>query len=148
MMDLGTIRSINRTVAWHAARAKKLPLVFEDGDERAKVNSKLPFFGDYVPKGWKRVNIAKEIGDLDRGLYTGDAQGFGAYFVDLTGEGRAYEPALTQAEFAKVLKPGYGYATIESGQMQEKVGVFKRKQTRARRGLTDGQIAMLHDSKY
>jgi hypothetical protein len=49
------------------------------------------------------------------------------YFVDKTGWGASYEPALTIEKFIKKLIPGRAYAIIEEGEMQCYVGEFVRE---------------------
>ncbi len=76
----------------------------------AKENGKLgsspiPDIGDNHPDGWE---LEEEL------------------FVDSSGFGDEGEPALTIDQFTKKIKAGYGYATIEQGQFQVHVGVFKK----------------------
>ena len=110
MMDLATIRAMSREEAAKAARAKRVPLVLEASDiEHWKANPdkpgfRLPSLGDYRPKGFKLV---REL------------------FCDTSGFGRSDEPALTVERLAETVKPGYGYAVIESGQFQCYVGEFE-----------------------
>src|SRR4029079_7612441 len=95
-----------------ARRSGQEPMVFTEAElEKAKGGdySKLrhiPNLGTYVPKGWKRVSLKAEDGD--RGVYMGDNNGYGAYFVD-KGFGSRDEPALQLDELAERLKPGLGY---------------------------------------
>jgi hypothetical protein len=82
--------------------------------------------GDHCPSGYRRVSLEK-LGHADlHGVYMGDNQGFGAYFVDASGFGSPGEPALTLEQFRDVLIPGYYYAVVEAGEFQVKVGVFER----------------------
>lgn len=133
MMDLRTLRRLNLEATGKAAREKKQPLMCNHGDNGSTAFQDLiPYIGDgYSPKGWTRVDIAKEFGIADpeneRGLYDN------TYFVDTTGFGRSYELALTEHEFRKLLKVGYGYAVIERGPMQEHIAVFKRKERKAKK---------------
>ena len=85
---------------------------------------KIPYVGTYLPVGWKRVCLKGEAGT--RGVYMGDNQGYGAYFVDCTGLGKPSEPALTIDEFINRVKPEYGYAIVEIERYQAKIGVFKQ----------------------
>lgn len=79
--------------------------------------------GHYLPKGWYRVRL--DYHDPDpHGIYMGDSEGFGAYFVDSSGFGGSSGPALSIEEFVKRVKPGFGYAVVEAGKCQIKVGVF------------------------
>lgn len=110
-MSLESIRSASRQAAMKAARDKQKPFVVTSEDiadlqagDLSKV--KLPFLGDYVPRGFKLV---REL------------------FVDSSGFGATNEPALTQGQFYQELKPGFGYAVIEAGQFQVYVGEFEVK---------------------
>ncbi len=145
MMSTSQINELSRKAAYRAARAKRQPFIFEAGDPRDEVLANLPFIGSYTPKGWKRVDIAKEIGDEHE--QRGDAFNNNIYFVDATGDGSNYEIAITQKTFAKALRPGYGYAILEVSPCQVCVGVFKRKE-RTHKGLTPEQIAMIQRSTY
>ena len=131
MMDLATIQAISRQAAVKARRAKKQPIQFwlQDIDamkEGEAPSRAIPFLGDYKPKGWESVRLTEEFDANRHGIYSGDAGGFGAYFVDSSGFGRAGESALTVEEFATRIKPNYGYAIVESGQFQVRVGVFQK----------------------
>jgi len=66
----------------------------------------IPNFGDYRPKGWK-------LGEV--------------YFVDSSGMGQEGESALTINQFLKEVKAGKGYAIIEAGQFQVRIGEFKKE---------------------
>ena len=108
MMSLATIRDISAKAARKAARAHKVPLTVEQDDlnnthflwEHLRA---MPFIGDYVPKGYKRVQV---------------------FFVDATGFGEPGEPALTQGEFLRKVRAGHAYAIIEAGQFQVYVGEY------------------------
>ena len=65
---------------------------------------KVPFLGNYVPKGYKRTGVV--------------------HFVDTSGFGSSGEPALTAEEFLSVLVPGKAYAMTEAGQFQAYVAEF------------------------
>lgn len=107
MMGLSTIRHFQREAAKTAARAKKQPYVAWPGDTIENVTSHggIPNFGDYRPKGWKLIDT---------------------HFVDKSGFGADYEPALTIERFIANLVPGHGYAMIEEGQFQCYVGEFEK----------------------
>lgn len=107
MMSLETIREMSRTAAATAAQVRKTPLMVEaeDIDNLAGHLRYMPFLGDYVPEGWTQVND---------------------FFVDSSGFGESHESALTQEQFYALVKPGYGYGIIESGQFQVYVGQFKK----------------------
>lgn len=129
MMDLATIDYLTKQAARRAAKVRKQPQMFDARDlERAAKGdfsgiAGIPNLGSYLPKGWKRVSLKDEEGT--HGVYMGDNSGFGAYFVDKSGWGSPGEPAMTVKELARRMKPGLGYAMVEEGQFQVKVGVFK-----------------------
>lgn len=76
-----------------------------------------PFLGEYVPDGWR---IAE---DINGGQVT--------LFVDKTGDGAAWEPALTvdqlKARLAKFAKSEdtWGIGIVEEGEMQIVLGLYK-----------------------
>lgn len=125
MMGLETIKRMSREAAQRAASEGLKPLIIEaedlDGDVIEMIRG-IPDLGTHLPDGWKRVKLERE-----HGVYMGDNQGFGAFFVDASGFGRPGEPALTLREFIERLKPGLAYAIVEAGQFQVKIGVFEKK---------------------
>lgn len=125
MMDLATIVANNRSAANRARKAGKYPVTFEESDkaDRRAFTRRLPYIGDWLPRGWARVTVE---GD-PRGWNSGDADGAGAWFVDASGWGAEGEPALTQTAFLDLLEVGRSYAVVEAGQFQVKVGVFRKK---------------------
>lgn len=68
-----------------------------------KATRLIPFVGTYVPKGYKLE---------------------GELFVDATGLGTDYEPALTLQKFVAKLDPMKAYAVVQAGQFQVYIGVF------------------------
>ena len=131
MMDLETIESLNRKAALEAAVNDRLPFLISAADKAAAMDGNfagwnIPNLGDYVPPGWRRVSLSDKIGCTDR---RGISRDLDAYFVDASGMGQPDEPALTLAQFAAVLEPGKGYATVSEGQFQVHVGVYERTPT-------------------
>jgi hypothetical protein len=128
MMTVETIRNISRDAALKAASEKALPFIIWPEDMGANITSvckSLPFLGDYLPKGWKRVSLKGD--EHAHGVYMGDNSGFGAYFVDATGfADGTQEPAMSIDQFGKVLEVGRAYGLVEVGQFQVKVGVFEK----------------------
>jgi len=128
MMDLQTIHELTAKSARDAKRRGKQPAVFsEDQLERWGLRvpdeiRHIPNLGSYLPKGWARVQLKKE-----HGVYPGDNEGHGAFFVDASGFGQPGEAALTIGEFIEKLKPGLGYGIVEEGQFQVKIGVYARR---------------------
>jgi hypothetical protein len=110
MMDLSAIRYLNEKIAKRAKKAKLQPHVISEADlEEAKKGTfsfSLPNLGYFKPRGWEKV---KE------------------YFVDKTGAGSPYEPAMTIDFFVRHMIPGRGYAMVEEGEMQCYVGEFVKK---------------------
>ena len=127
MMSLEAIIEQNEIAARKARKGKKEPLVLDaPGVRLARLGQtddlrRIPYIGGYLPKGWERVDASHWS---PRGYFQGDNEGYGAFFVDATGLGGESEPALTRDQFAKLVRPGYGYAIIEAGQFQVKIGVF------------------------
>lgn len=122
MYDLETIRRMSSAEARASRKRHDVPYIPPvSGMETMKI----PNLGDRCPKGWKRVNII-ESGLPFHGVYAGDNRDHGAYFVDSTGLGSPGEAAITVSEFlAQVDTSGkYGYAVVEAGQFQVKIGVF------------------------
>lgn len=136
MMDSYTIHALAEEAARAAKRAGKQPRVFS-ADEliRAKEGDRsairgIPNLGTLLPKGWKRVKLTE-----GRGVYEGDNEGFGAFFVDKSGCGGPGEPAISLPELIEQLRPGLGYGMVEEGQFQVKVGAFAvRTDGRGKRG--------------
>lgn len=126
MMDLATIREFSKEAGRAARKRGAEPLVFTaeeldkaKGGDLSKLRH-LPNLGSYLPKGWKRVSLKAEEGD--HGVYMGDNDGKGAYFVDKGFGGGG--PAISVEELARRMKPGLGYGFVEEGQFQIKVGAF------------------------
>ena len=92
-----------------------------------KVCQSIPNIGSVSPGGWQRADIYKlwkmEDSPL-RGVYGIGAASY--FFVDHSGLGQRGEPALTASEFMDCLMDGVGYAIVEEGPFQVKIGVFKR----------------------
>lgn len=127
MMGPGVIREQNRKAAEQAAKRKKTPVLIEQEDIDDESLPQVPHIGDHIPEGWERVDI-KGWEDPHAGIRPRDESHSnpGILFVDSSGIGSPVERALTQAQFRKTVKPGYGYAVVSAGQFQVKVGVFKR----------------------
>jgi len=120
-MDYETIKYLSRKAARESARERREPRVFT-AEQIAARDVRIPNLGDRCPRNWVRVSLEAEADD--HGVYMGDNRGKGAYFVDKSGCGAPGEPAMTLDEFFTRMKPGLGYAMVEEGQFQVKVGVF------------------------
>lgn len=135
MMTGAQIQQLNHDLALRAAKENAHPfyvtaqdlVMYRAGPDATGLS--IPSIGDHVPPGWRRVDIAEVWGEDTRG-----AAQLNAFFVDKTGLGLASEPALTLDAFLATLKPGYGYATIQEGEMQCYVGVFEHTATRGTAG--------------
>jgi hypothetical protein len=133
MMSMEVARQMAREQAEQSALEGKEPYFMMDWDieELRKgidecVRS-FPNLGTYCPDNWKRVNLEDDLHLSGQGIYMGDNDGYGAFFVDSTGWGSASEPAMSLEELIRhviTIGKGYGYALVEVGEMQVKVGVF------------------------
>lgn len=112
MMSLETIIAINEEIAARAARRSLRPLV-PNGPEDVDRWKTFPFpnLGYHEPEGWHKVE---------------------SWFIDKTGHGYEWEPALTQQQFREVLRdhitehPGDGFAITEEGPFQAVVSAFRK----------------------
>jgi hypothetical protein len=105
MYDLATIQAMNRDASRIACQKNLVPYVVWEGDKNLFPPFPFPKLGDYIPKGWKKVN---------------------EYFCDSSGLGSEDEPALTIREFKNKLVVGRGYAITSEGQFQVYVGEYIR----------------------
>ena len=113
MMSLEVIVAVNNEIAREAAREGFVPYVPFNLDE---VDGCTPFtfpnIGYLKPRGWKKTAAS--------------------WFVDKTGHGLDWEPALTWKQFRQRLTgyilrhPGHGFAVTEEGEFQVVVSAFKR----------------------
>lgn len=124
MMSGDMIRQLERDATRKARRDKRAPWVpsglqaacLAAGDLQCETDPtckrpNIPFLGDYVPKGWKRIDA-----DL--------------WFVDMSGFGTNAEPAMSMEQFAKAMaaaEPGTGFALVSHGQFQGYVAQYRRK---------------------
>ena len=112
MMDLATIREMNREAGEEARYEGREPYVFNGFDMKNLRDGdlypirKIPRLGDYTPEGWEKID---------------------SLFVDASGFGREDEPALTAEQFASKVREGHGYGICEVGQFQLFVGEFLPK---------------------
>jgi hypothetical protein len=112
MMSLSVIARLAREQHRKAARAKLVPLVVEGEDmpddaTPGHLPPPHPNIGTYHPKGWR-------LGER--------------LFVDKSGLGAEWEPAMTLRQFIEVVRkagPGNGYGIIEEGEFQVYVGRFE-----------------------
>jgi hypothetical protein len=112
-----------------AARQNLKPFFFWPAaflENAEKQLGKIPFLGTYLPKDFERVRLTPEFDPQRHGIYEGDNNGFGAYFVD-TGFGGRGEPPLTIEEFLERIRFDVAYGLVEAGEFQVKIGVFRKK---------------------
>lgn len=111
-------QQMNRLADDAAKRAKRNGLKPKAGPFNS--GNQLPFLGDYVPKGYRRIDAPNEPRMM------GCADGY--LFVDASGWGNSNEPALTQDEFLayKEANPTLLFGITEAGQFQVVVGVYER----------------------
>ena len=141
MMSIATIREMSREAAERAAQEKMRPFQFWPEDMSRDViyggMKKFPVLGTHLPDGWTRGDLEEEMGLGNvAGVYMGDNEGYGAFFVDATGVGMEYEPAITVDRFiahvanvegiaaAKGIQIGWGI--VETGEAQVKVSFFRK----------------------
>ncbi len=111
MMSLEVIRQVNNEIARKAARQRLLPYVPSSADE-ASTPFAFPNIGTLKPRGWQETGAN--------------------WFVDKTGHGETWEPALTWAQFRRQLAvyllrhPSHGFAVTEEGECQVVVSAFRR----------------------
>lgn len=112
MMDLATIIAVNEEIAAEAARRNLQPFV-PNGEAEVERWPPFPFpsVGRHDPGGWEQTDTT--------------------WFVDRTGVGRDWEPALTVDQFKRALKdhitshPGHAFAVVEEGPFQVIVAAFR-----------------------
>ena len=112
MMSLEAIRRLNNEIAVEAADRDLVPYVPYDADE-VDYWPPIPFpnLGYLQPDGWEKTDSE--------------------WFVDKTGHGHDWEPALTVEQFKKELRayiaenPGHGFAITEEGEFQVYVTAFR-----------------------
>lgn len=107
MYDLNTIHSMNEETGETAKEYGLTPMFFSDRKDFEENVCHIPNLGDYRPEGYK----------LEK-----------TFFVDSSGFGAPYEPALTFDQFLDEgwLSPEYGYAIVAEGQFQVYIGAFKK----------------------
>lgn len=104
MWGTSTISDLSLQAAVKAKAHEKQPIRILNWDTIT-----IPFLGTYLPEGWKLVDQR---------------------FVDSTGKGRKYEPAMTQADFktwvesVQAADEHAGFAILEQGQFQIYVGYY------------------------
>ena len=107
MMSSDTIEYYRRQAGREAKRKGKEPFLIESQEQ---IDSFPPFpfpnLGSHRPDGWEM---------------TPDT-----LFCDKTGWGGEDEPALTAEQLKQHLKVGKGYAIVEEGEFQCRIGEFSR----------------------
>jgi len=105
MMSAEQIRALSQEAAIEAAEENRVPFITWEEDLNTMPPFPFPFLGNYVPDGWELEET---------------------YFVDSSGFGQEYEPALTANHFLKKIKVGKGYAIREAGEFQVVVGEYDK----------------------
>mgnify|MGYP003133333305 FL=1 len=130
MMDIDTIVALNKQASNKAKRHGIKPTTFEGQTLSVKNLGEIVNLGNYIPKGWKRLNIKKYVMSWEL-PYSHKILNKGGLFVDSSGFGQPNEPALTIEQLislmAKLLsnKPSLGFGIISQGQFQLTIGVFE-----------------------
>jgi len=129
MRSLSVIIAMNAEAAEKAESYGAQPCLLDAGDIHELQNGdysvlkQFPDVGSYLPVGWHRVRL-DQLDPNPHGIYMGDNHEYGAYFVDSSGFGEPGESSLAVNEFIERVKSGYGYAIVEAGEFQVKIGVF------------------------
>jgi len=111
MMSLEVLEAVNNEIARKAARQGLVPYVPFSPNE-VDTPFSFPNIGSLKPRGWRKTGAT--------------------WFVDKTGHGLDWEPALTWRQFRRQLAgyllrhPGHGFAVTEEGEFQVVVSAFRR----------------------
>ena len=130
MMDIDTIVALNKEAGNKAKKDGIKPTTFEHKTLDRFDLMKIVNLGNYVPKGWKRLDVNKYVMKWEL-PYSHKILGKGGLFVDSSGFGQPNEPALTIDQLislmAKLLsnKPSLGFGIVSEGQFQITIGVFE-----------------------
>lgn len=129
MMGLETIRKISRDLAKNARQRGSEPLVFFNAAAVEKLGARredggfsIPSFGDYTPKGWKRVLW---VGNIEFPLFC-DMSGSDDEGPALNDRKMKDRLKLMVEQAEQDTKHTYGIALIEHGQFQCYVGAFRK----------------------
>jgi hypothetical protein len=116
---------VNAEIAAEAAQKSRVPYVPFDADEPQHWPPfPFPNLGSYIPPGWELTEHN--------------------WFIDKTGRGREYEPALTWPRFKALLldhiakHPDHGYAIIEEGPFQAVIGAMRQVREQVTNVLKNG----------
>ena len=130
MMDIETIVALNKEAGNKAKRHGIKPTTFDEKTLDVEDLREIVNLGNYVPKGWKRLDVNKYVMKWEL-PYSHKILDKGGLFVDSSGFGRPDEPALTIEQLislmAKLLsnKPSLGFGIVSEGQFQITIGVFE-----------------------
>ena len=120
MMSLDAIRSVNQEIAAEAAERDLVPYVPFNADEiDGWPPIPFPNLGYHEPDHWVKTDTT--------------------WFVDKSGRGYDWEPALTVEKFKNELRryvtkhPGHGFAITEEGPFQVYISAFRPKKQRSKR---------------
>ena len=114
MMSAYQMNKMADDAAKRAKRNTLKPVKFTDFDQKDQI----PFLGDYVPRGFKRVDAADAP-------FTGAAEGY--IEVDSSGFGADDELAFSMRQFADYAAAhDYFYGIVEAGQFQIVLATYER----------------------
>ena len=131
MMSIEAIRSESRRAARRSASQGLGPLVIERDDMDLSDEAlfahlrAIPFLGDRTPRGFQLVDCRKKEAWLGS-----KASSYRSLFVDQSGFGSDFEPALTIPEFVKAVRAlgaGYAYSVEDAGPFQVNIRVMRRR---------------------
>lgn len=112
MMSLETIIAVNKQIAAQAAAEQRTPLVPSGPDDVDRWRLfPFPNLGHYEPLDWEKTGMQ--------------------WFIDKSGRGAAWEPAMTVEQFKSELldyvagNPGHGFAIVEEGPFQAVIVAFR-----------------------
>ena len=130
MMDIDTIVALNKEAGNKAKKYGIKPTTFKQKKLDRFDLMEIEYLGNYVPKGWKRLDVNKYVMKWEL-PYSHKILDKGGVFVDSSGFGQPGEPALTIQQLislmAKLLsnKPTLGFGIVSTGQFQITIGVFE-----------------------
>jgi hypothetical protein len=116
MLSLESVKDIAQEAAREAEEEGREPSSIKGFDPAAPRDfiRRIPFLGDYIPRGWEHPEL---IDDL---------------FVDSSGQGSDYEPALSVNQFAAKLHEfqisgiNWGFGISQAGEFQVYIRIYRQ----------------------